>query len=60
MKRKEDRRAGTGQAATAEQARRQQAWDTGWQTIRGLLRLCVLILAALLGAAAVEAIRAIL
>jgi hypothetical protein len=46
-------------AENRPEGRRAEAWGHTREAMRGLLRLCVVILAALLGALTVEAIRAI-
>jgi hypothetical protein len=47
-------------AAENPHGRRAEVWDHTREGIRGLLRLCLVLLAAVLGALTVEAIRAIL
>jgi hypothetical protein len=63
MKQRKDRRPGTNPPGAAARAGRGpfsgEALETSRQVIRGLLRLCLIILAATLGALFVEALRAI-
>jgi hypothetical protein len=55
----EDRHPETSPVAATGRGRHGQFWETGWQAIRGLLMLCAVILAALMGFLAVEAVRAL-
>ncbi len=63
MKPRDGRRPDKKQPAAAGRAGRgrlsPEAKETGRQTIRGLWRLCLMLLAAILGALSVEAVRAI-
>jgi hypothetical protein len=60
MKRREDRRPDTKDPAPAGQGPfTSKARETSRQAIRGLFRLCLMILAAILGFLSVEAVRAI-
>ena len=63
MKPRKDRRPGTNYPGATGRAARgpfsPEALETSRQAIRGLWRLCLVILAAMLGALSVEAVRAI-
>ncbi len=63
MKPRDGRRPDKKQPAAARRAGRglfsPQARETSRQTIMGLWRLCLMLLAAILGALSVEAVRAI-
>jgi hypothetical protein len=60
MKQGKDRRPDRNHAGAAGRGSSGEALETSRQVIRGLWRLCLIILAATLGALFVEALRAIL